>query len=192
VYAGNLGLHRARELRRVGEALQTLRGEGFDAVLEVYTSDADRGLYGADLEIPEAVRMCGWIAPADLPKLLTGADVLVHVESDAPDALPFTRLSFSTKLSQYMMAGRCLFVVGPPDAGCVKEVARMGAGIVAHLEPRDGIVSALRRVLADRALRREMGRKAHAVALEHFEAVRHRERFRQILHDAANQRRSAP
>lgn len=185
VYAGNLGLHRATELRRVGDALQTLRAEGVDATLDVYTSDNDRDLFGAELENPGVVRMCGWVPATELPDLLTTADVLVHVESDHPDVLPFTRLSFSTKLSQYMMAGRCVLVVGPPEAGCVKEVERMQAGVVAHLQPPEQIVSALRHVLSDEAFRGEMGRRARSLALEHFEAARHRERFRRILGDAA-------
>jgi glycosyltransferase involved in cell wall biosynthesis len=129
--------------------------------------------------------MCGWVPASELPQLLTSADVLVHVESDHPDVLPFTRLSFSTKLSQYMMAGRCLLVVGPPDAGCVKELKRMEAGIVAHLHPPEQIVGALRRALGDQTLRRDLGHRARALALEHFEATRHREKFRRILNAAA-------
>ncbi|MGD8817632.1 MAG: hypothetical protein PVJ51_10625, partial [Acidobacteriota bacterium] len=50
VYTGNLGLRRADELRRVGSALKTLRAEGFDATLEVYTPDSDRELFAAGLE----------------------------------------------------------------------------------------------------------------------------------------------
>jgi glycosyltransferase involved in cell wall biosynthesis len=185
VYTGNLGLRRADELRRVGSALKTLRAEGFDATLEVYTPDSDRELFAAGLEIPGVLRMCGWVPASELPQLLTSADVLVHVESDHPDVLPFTRLSFSTKLSQYMMAGRCLLVVGPPDAGCVKELKRMEAGIVAHLHPPEQIVGALRRALGDQTLRRDLGHRARALALEHFEATRHREKFRRILNAAA-------
>jgi hypothetical protein len=41
-------------------------------------------------------------------------------------------LSFSTKLSQYMMAGRCILAIGPEGLGSLRLVRDISAGVVLH------------------------------------------------------------
>lgn len=185
VYAGNLQLQRWRTLRLVGEGLAALRAEGLNGSLEVYGSPQNRKAYAEALEIPGIVSFRPWVPASRLPRLLVGADVLVHAESADPAVLEFTRHSFSTKLSQYLMAARCTLLIGPKEAGAMREIARIGGGLIVEPEPK-AVVDTLRRVLADATYRQEMGRQAGAVGRRHFEAHQNRERFRRILADAAD------
>lgn len=185
VYAGSLALNRGHVLHALGRALETLQEHGLSGTLEIYCSDEDRRAYAHTIAIPGVVMMKQWVPAADLPELLVGADVLVHVENPDPTLLNYTRYAFSTKLSQYMMAGRCLLLVGPLEAGSMQEILRMGGGVVVESTSQQ-LQSALRRVLGDSEYRETMGRKARALALEHFEATRHREKFRRALREAAD------
>jgi hypothetical protein len=184
VYAGNLGLDRWRTLKLVASVLGKIAAEGTEVRLEVYCSEADRLQYQDALAAPGLVLM-DWVPASRLPGLLAGADVLLHVESPDPRYLEYVRYSFSTKLSHYMMAGRCLLLVGPPDAGSMTEVREMGAGIVVSTAPGE-LEPTLRRVITDASLREEMGRRARSLALDHFEASSQRERFREVLAAAAS------
>jgi glycosyltransferase involved in cell wall biosynthesis len=185
VYAGSLGLERWGVLQALARALQALRTEGPVGTLEIYCSDEDRRAYKKAIEIPGVAYMREWVPASELPELFVNADVLVHVESPSPRLLPYTRYAFSTKLSQYMMAARCLLLIGPPEAGSMREVLRTGAGVVIGSTSRQQIETALRRILGDQAYREEMGRRARMLAREHFEATRRREEFRCILSAAA-------
>lgn len=185
VYTGNLQLQRWRVLRLVGEALSALRAEGLNGTLQVYCSPRNHRAYAEQLEIPGVVTLEAWVPAAKLPRLLVGADVLLHVEHPDPQILEYTRHSFSTKLSQYLMAGRCTLLCGPSEAGAMREIARIGGGMVVEASV-EAVTRSLRRLLSDAALREEMGHQAREVARRHFAAERNRQRFRRLLAEAAD------
>jgi len=192
VYAGNLGLKRWTVLKHLGIVLEKLKVEGIESRLEIYCSEEDRRQYQREIAVPGIIDLKEWVAPSQLPELLTEADVLVHVESPDSSLLHYTRFSFSTKLSHYMMAGRCLLLVGPSDAGSMQEVREMGGGVVVSPTTPGALEQAVREVLTDHSFRREMGNKARKLALVHFEGTGQRARFRRILSAAAAQSTDRP
>lgn len=184
-YAGSLGLGRWTVLQTVGATLHKLSREGLHARLEIYCSDDERRRYSQELTVPGTVEVKEWVPQSRLSALLAEADVLLHVESSAPEVLSYTRFSLSTKIGYYMMAGRCLLLVGPAEAGSMQEIRRIGGGVVVPESDEQRLEEVMRRVLSEHKLRRSMGRRARELALEIFEATRQRERFRRVLCAAA-------
>lgn len=184
-YAGNLGLERWRALRELAQALKQFGEEQkLDVRLAIYSSPHQIDTHRQALDVPPITYLKGWASPEDLPRIFHEADVLVHAESFDPVMANITRLSFSTKLSQYMMAGRCILMFGPQDIGSARMVQLANAGITIGSNDPQSLQAALRPIIADSSLRERYGKNGRLWAMKWFEAISGRERFRQTIVDA--------
>ena len=184
VYAGQLGLDRWKSLKRIGDALRRLDSAGLRGELLVYTIRDHVASYGRLLHEPPIVRVEGSLTSAELPVAYREADVLVHAESFSPELAEYTRYSMSTKLTEYMMAGRCIFAFGPPQ-GSIRYVVDEKVGVGVFEDSDEQLMAQLDAVLRDRRLREEYGRRGRSCAIEKHEASAQRERFRKALCTAA-------
>lgn len=177
VYAGGLKLGRDQVLLRLADALQAFcKRSGVDAVLDVFGASANAGATGRRLEDHPFVRMRGWADPSTLPTTFHESDILVHVESPVPAIAAYTRWSFSTKLSQYMMAGRPILGVGPADLGSMEMIRRTGSGVtISDAELQGG--DRLAEFLSDKAARHDHANQGRAWAEEWFDGSKGRARF---------------
>ncbi len=183
VYAGGLYLDRWQAIIEIGQALAALRAEGLNAELLVYTSPDNAQSYREALDFPP-VRLMGWLPPEDLPRVLMASDINIHVESFTPSHSVYTRLSFSTKIPQLLMAGRCILAYGPAGLASIRHLTRAGAGIVVERQDPQALREALRRLLTDSVLREDAGRAGRRVAMGRYEAASERERVRRLLNEA--------
>jgi glycosyltransferase involved in cell wall biosynthesis len=182
VFAGNLGLERWRTLREIALALQALRAEsGLDSRLEIYAANDQLRAFREALDVPPITELRGWAAPGDLPRTFREADVLVHVESFDPKMTAYTRLSFSTKLSQYMMAGRPILAVGPQQLGSLQMVRATGAGLAIHESDSSAMKLQLERFLPDGEAQLACGRRGRNWAVEWVDRSSAQVRFRNLL-----------
>ena len=181
VYAGQIGLDRWRVLRRVGESLDALRADGVTGRLTVYTPHIHIDLYAARFARLPTVRLREAVPNAQLPAIYREADILVHVESADPARAAYTRLSVSTKIPEYLMAGRPVLGVGPPDLASMQHLATSGAAVVAS---EGGLTVALNRLLSDSALRATLGTQGRLFAARVHEGSRQRTRLRRVLSEA--------
>jgi len=180
VFTGTLAPNRWSSLKRIGQALDLLAGEGLRGELMVYTpyGEAD-GIPKQD--VPRSVKLAGTAAPKDVAGIQADADVLVHVESFDAISRAYTRLSLSTKVSQYFMAGRPVLALGPAEAASIQYVSEAGAGVTVTEDTLDAIRTALRPLLSDESWRCALGKKAHFTAMERNDESRQRQRFREFL-----------
>ncbi len=185
VYAGNLELDRWRSLRDLAAAIQTLRDdEGIDARLDIYSPPEQIDAYRDALHAPPVTNFRGWLSPERLPRVFHEADVLVHAEGFDPAVADYTRLSFSTKLSQYMMAGRSILMFGPYDVGSARMIRTADGGVTIGCADPTAVQGALRRLFLDASSRQRHGENGRRCALEWFEATTGRQRFRRALTEA--------
>ena len=182
VYSGNLGLERWKALRVLALALHSLaQGDIPPVRLAIYAPEDQLRLHQAALMVLPIVELCGWKRPQELPQLFHDADMLVHVESNDPTIAAYTRFSFSTKLSQYMMAGRCILGVGPAEAGSLKMISQTGAGIVTgEMEPT-ALARVIAPVLSDHAQQKALGEQGRQWALQWCDRAEAQERLRREL-----------
>jgi glycosyltransferase involved in cell wall biosynthesis len=181
LYLGGLHSDRWRALQEIGFALRELAREGYVCEFEIYTQPDAIALFGTTLDIPPVMRVAGWVPNHQVPQLVRNADILVHVESFEPQARKYVHLSMSTKIPEYMMAGRCIFAYGPSEVASIKYIQKTGAGITVGIQDMALLRSRLADILRSRDERERLGSKARAIALERHEATRERERFRNVL-----------
>lgn len=182
VYAGNMALGRWESLRAVAVALKRLRDErGLDSSLVICSSTEELKEHGEALNVPPITELRGWVPPHRLPGLFHDADGLVHVESFRPSFVSYTKLSFSTKLSHYMMAGRCILAFGPSELGSVQLVQDAGAAVAVTRNSSAALHAGLSRLLTDAASRNLMARRGREWAIRNVDRRLGAERFRREI-----------
>lgn len=123
-YVGGLHLGRDQVVRTVASALEQVRCDGRPWVLELFVPPADAPLADAMERNFAVVRHRGSRTPEEVPEELVRATALLFLESTKPEIAEFTRLSVSTKVPQYLAAGRPLLIIGPEDQGSVRTLRR--------------------------------------------------------------------
>ena len=181
LFIGSLVPDRWRSLRAIGEALRDLRDEGLNGELLIYTFPSDVAKFGAELTLDPVMRMVGPALPEEVPGLQGKADALVHVESFDAVFRRWTRLSLSTKIPQYLMAGKCIFAYGPAEAASMQYLSAAKVGVTVSEEDPEILRAALRQLMRNAEMRQELAERARIVGVERHDDARQRERFRAAM-----------
>lgn len=168
LYAGGVYIQRWRSLRLLGECLQTLRAEGYRAQLDIYTPRPLTDALRQRLTLEPVMRCGGSLNPAQLAQKMAQANVLVMAEAFSRAARKVTRLSLSTKIPEYMAAGRCILAFGPPDVSSIRYIRSHDAGVVIDSTRREAVLVELR-ALFDAERRQAAVRNALRVAEQHHQ-----------------------
>ena len=181
-YVGSLGYDRWKVLAEVAKALRAIDSR---QTLHVYTQDIKRAekLTG----LADGVEMHGAVNARQVEQILRSSDVMLHVESMDRIYRRRIKYSVSTKVADALASGTCLFAYGPEEIASIRYLSETKTACVAtdqqELEP------ALREVLASSEKRMEYARRALEQSVERHDAVKNRERFRQLLYKASQKER---
>lgn len=128
VYMGNIGSGRWRVLAKVAQAVNEINKDGRKFEMFIYTLSPKSTKMIHQLNVGDSHLMKP-VPESEKMKTLQGADVLLHVEpTDAKDRLMF-RLSFSTKLVDYLYNAKCILALGGETAS-MQYLIENNAGIV--------------------------------------------------------------
>ena len=165
-FAGNVGLNRWQVLAAIGNALAELRERhGRQAKLEVYSLQEPDAKVLAALDIPGHCEFLGARDSEFLAKRRRASHFLVHVESFDRKNRRVARLSISTKIPEYMAAGRDILAVGPADVASIDYLSSEQAGtVVTSADPRQ-IAEAIESAVADPERLAAQRRTAHQLVL---------------------------
>ena len=180
VYFGNLGVGRVPSLIELSEALG-----GIDSalMLDVYGKATEEN----ELLLKQAnhIRFHGLVEPAALVSIKQRADILIHAESFDEDIMPKLKYAFSTKLAQYLAAGRCTLSYAPAETASTQYLLREDCALVAttSIELKDRLSRAVqnasvREEYAQKAL--ETARKNHDLTATGQELVK---KIEGVLHE---------
>lgn len=147
LYAGNIGAERWRVLAALTESLNSSVEATFR--LDIYTHSPISEEMSRALNVGNSTLHDG--VPAEqLPALFAASDVLVHVEATEPKERERCRYSFSTKIVDYLNAGRCILSLGGPttateylksnDAGIVVNDLSALPEVLCHIATRRGLL----------------------------------------------------
>jgi glycosyltransferase involved in cell wall biosynthesis len=185
LFAGVLEPDRWRSLLLLVESLKSLREEGLNVSLDIYTFPAQIEKYGSQLDSPPASRVHEAVPFAEVPRLLSGADILVHVETFGLQYEAMITLSLSTKIPQYMAAGRAVLGIGAGHLASMQYLEKSGSGIVVAQKDGAALKEAVKSMVCDADLRIRLARRARQTAETNHDAVAGRERFRGVLAEVA-------
>lgn len=166
VYTGNIGTNRWKSLAMLARALQKINRTGIQMQLHIYTATPLTAKMKMALNIQDTSFLEGTV-PADRVKAIQEeADMLVHVEPMDIKHKLMVRLSFSTKLVDYMQAGRPILAVGPHDIASIAHLIENQCALTGECE--DELYEKLEEILKDpQSLNRfverawECGRNCH-------------------------------
>lgn len=171
VYSGTLGYkHNPQLLLDIARAIEGhvhVFSEGA-AASQLKATAAAEGIHNLTVD--------GWVAFADLPKMLAGADVFVAmIEEDAGI------FSVPSKVLSYLAAGRPIAAAIPKGNLARRILLRERAGLVVGPAEGDKLVDAIRALSADPSERAVMGRRARLYAERAFDIRRIADRFEAVL-----------
>jgi hypothetical protein len=118
LYTGNLAIGREETMLLIANALKELNKDGKKITLDVYTNTALGDKYKNGLNT-EFSRLYDAIPQSEAIEKQKEADILLFVEA-LKDDNKIARLSFSTKITDYYAAGKCIFAVGNKDLAPVE------------------------------------------------------------------------
>lgn len=130
VYTGNLFIGRDKSLAKVVKAAEKINEDGIKIKFDIYTStdlsdEIKRQLNYNYCEIHSAVPQ------QEVFEIQQKSDLMLFVEDvDGPDAR-VARLSFSTKITDYLSSGKCIFAVGHKETAPMQYFINNDAAVIA-------------------------------------------------------------
>jgi glycosyltransferase involved in cell wall biosynthesis len=182
-YVGALHLERWRSLRALAEAVESVNAEGTPMSLDVHCPIGDQSRYGHAFDGLAHTRLGPAVAADEVPGILHGADVLIHVESFDERIRQYTRYSVSTKIPQYLASGRAILGFGPSEVASMAHIRSAAAGVVVGVDDPSALLDALRR-LSEETGRDELGRNGREYAQRHHRKHQVAARFADVLRSA--------
>lgn len=180
LYTGNLQIGRDRSLIKVVEALKEVNKEKTFFQIDVYTKTQLSEDVKAQLD-------CGFctlhepVPQSEVFKLQEQADILLFLEDvDGPDSKT-ARLSFSTKITDYLSSGKCIFAVGCMDTAPMQYFLENEAAIIATTSVE--MVKKFKAILENQTLLAEYAKRACECGIKNHK----KENVLKIVHESIEQ-----
>ena len=180
LYTGNLQIGRDRSLVKVVNALKEINKDGVLFSIDAYTKTQLSDEIKAQLDC-EFCKVHEPIPQSEVLKLQEQADILLFLEDvDGADAKT-ARLSFSTKITDYLSSGRCIFAIGCMDTAPMQYFLENQSAIIAttHQEMLD----AFNNIIKDKQIVKEYAKNAYDCGLKYH----NKEKILQIVHKSIEQ-----
>lgn len=185
VYAGNLGINRYKVLHLIGQALLELgQEEGIHARLEIYSSYLPEKRVRKKLELAPVMTFCGSRYGEELEQVKQDADILVHVEAFERRYRQLTYTAMSTKISEYLAAGRVILAVGPEEAASIGFLLRHDVAMVVSEYEKQAVKAQIRSYYRHPETYADMRRRAVRLAGEKFSKRKNARRIYKIISTA--------
>ncbi|MEV1154546.1 glycosyl transferase family 1 [Micromonospora chokoriensis] len=185
VYVGALHLKRWEALRDIGIALNDVAATGLPVRLTIHAPAEDLARYGSHFTHLKLVRLGPSLASHEVPAALRAAGVLVHVESSDGRIRRYVRYSVSTKIPQYLATGRAILGYGPTEVASMSHIREANAGLTVEAGSTAALVSAIRDLCRNAALRDTLARNGLAFARRNHLRAQVAADFAATLHAAA-------
>lgn len=169
-YVGGLHSNREVVLARLVESLERLEARGLRGTLRVYSNHPPSRRFMKALEGSTRASFSGSLDEEGVARVLRDSDVLVHVEADDRKSKVVTRLSVSTKISEYLASGKPILAVGPSDVASIRYLRESGAAFVESAMTSESIDSTVATAIRDQASREACARRAWELAKQNHDA----------------------
>lgn len=153
-YFGGVHLGRDKEIVRFGEFVRFLLSQFLrrTVIINVYTfTDISLALISEYKKL--GISLHSGLTGRELEKAMDATDVFLHVESAEPQYKALTKLSVSTKIPEYMGAGKAIIAFGPSDVASFKVISRANDTLVVDdnkdMKYKDSYLKRIAEVLDD-------------------------------------------
>ena len=180
LYTGRIGKANKNSLLQIIKIVKKLNNNDCKFIFHIYSPTKN------ELSIKEniGVKIYNPIDLADIPELMSKYDVLILPLDFTEIGLDFARLSIPTKTSEYMMSGVPTIVYAPRKTALYQYAEQnKWAYCVGNKNKLD---EALIELYHNQKLRKNLGKRAHKLAIENHSAKNVRKNFHEILKKTAN------
>ena len=122
------------------------------------------------------------VAKEEVLRLQGEADILLFAEALRGKYKNAARLSFSTKLTDYFSAGRCILAIAPPDIAPTEYLADNDIALTA--DSKEKLLKILRSISEDPDIMKEYADRAYKFGVEYHSPEMTFERFAQTVSEA--------
>lgn len=182
VYAGSgWGLGRWPIIRNLAKAVHQLNQR--DCQIE-FTIFVRKDLFK---ELPpqgNGVSFLDFLSEDKLAGFLSNSDIAVLPEGFDKENLKYTRLSFSSKIPIYLMAGCCILAIGPLQNNSIKYIDANNLGVTIFDDSFDAIYEKLKELYHNRKLISQFKQRNQEFALENFNQVMIHQKLATLLQSA--------
>lgn len=130
VYTGNLSSGRWKTVAELAKAIREINRGDKLFELDIYSLTKLSKKQENAVAIPGASRFLGPLEGRLVAGVQGGADILLHCESFRLKDKYEVRLSFSTKIVDYLKTGKCIMAIGPADVASMRYLADNNAALV--------------------------------------------------------------
>ena len=166
VYTGKLIIGRWNSLAALAEAMGSINSESRKVELDIYTTDTltqeqSRALNRNGCEVKGALTL------NEVKEVQKRADILIFAESLEKKYRYTARLSFSTKITDYLKSGKCIFAIGDKDIAPIDYFNKYDSGVTASAYSEIG--QKLSELVSCPELIAEYAKKGYDCGVEHHE-----------------------
>lgn len=147
-FTGNISSGRWKTLLLVDRALHTLCDEGLDLELRIYSATKPNKEFMNTINSSKCTSFLGEISGLEVKRVQEEADILLHVESFDCKDISEVKLSFSTKIVDYLSRKRSVIAIGPVNVASIEYFVHNEIGLC--ITERNSIVTSLRTFLSTR------------------------------------------
>ena len=169
VYTGKLIIGRWKSLAAIADAFESINRDGIKIVLDIYTTDSLTDEQNRLLN-RNGCSVKGALTLEQVKTVQKEADILVFVESLEKKFRNTARLSFSTKITDYLRSGKCIFAIGDKDIAPIDYFRRYDSAVTATSYVQ--ISEKVTELVNTPDLVLEYAKKAYDCGVEHHERGR--------------------
>ena len=161
LYTGNLEIGREKSLAALCESIEKTANGKFH--VDVYSKTSLSDSVTARIS-PDVCTMHPPVTQGRVLELQREADVLLFLEGMSGPDSKIARLSFSTKITDYLSSGRCILAIGCADTAPMEYFSTNDSAIVATSDKE--IKAAVEKILTDPKIIMEYAENAHRCGIE--------------------------
>ena len=176
VYTGKMIIGRWKSLAAIAEALEEINQNEIKAELDIYTTDNVTEEQNKQLN-RNGCSVKGALTLQQVKEVQNNADILVFVESLEKKFKNTARLSFSTKITDYLKSGKCIFAIGDKRIAPIDYFNKYDSAITATDYKQISVK--LKELIDNPNMIKEYARKGYDCGVEHHE----RKKMNEILTD---------
>ena len=147
LYTGNLYVGRDETIAKVVDAIMEINKDTQKVILDIYTSTPIKPSLEDRIKVEGCCVVHKPIKQSEVLNLQKEADVLLFVETLKNDGSGSARLSFSTKITDYFCAGKCIWAVGTNQLSAIDYLERQDAAICSLT--KESILLTLKRLVSN-------------------------------------------
>lgn len=132
VYLGQIIYDRISVLQALGGIIDNINTENKKVLLDIYTTNTIDEEILVSMTKKGNVKFNKPVSYDMVSRIIEEHDVVVYVESLNKKYEHIARLSFSTKITDYLASGKCILAIGPGDIAPIEYLRNEDAAIIAN------------------------------------------------------------